>query len=301
MGYLYLLCVAFMFSFGGTCVKLISPYFGPAYITFFRFFVGICFLLLLKAAKRKPFCPDFFSALRPMTHWILLGATAKWANYLTENYALSHGPSYGNIIAQPAQTVFITLSSVFLFREKLPPRKLFCILLCMIGVLCISWNGRSFGVIFHENLPMTGLFVLSGFCAGCHVLSQKMVAPHMDMIDSNLSMFTVSALLALISLIPGIAEGELSGIRPDIGCFAGILMFGFITGFGFYLNACAILLVPFYMVPIIQSTMSVFAILWGVWFFHEQISAYIVAGTGIFILGLVGPQLKTSSIADRTK
>ena len=32
MGYLYLLCVALMFSFGGTCVKLISPYYAPEFI-----------------------------------------------------------------------------------------------------------------------------------------------------------------------------------------------------------------------------------------------------------------------------
>ena len=68
-------------------------------------------------------------------------------------------------------------------------------------------------------------------------------------------------------------------------------MFGFITGIGFYLNARAILLVPFYMVPILQSTMVIFAILWGVLFFHEKISIYIVAGTMTFMAGLIGLQL----------
>ena len=128
MGYFYLLCVALMFSFGGTCVKLISPTFSPAYITFFRFAVGVFFLLLLKAVKRQPFRKDFFPTARLVAGWILFGAAAKWAAYLTENYALSHGPSYGNIVTQPVQTVFLTLASVFLFKEKLPPKKLLCIL-----------------------------------------------------------------------------------------------------------------------------------------------------------------------------
>ena len=278
MGYLYLLCVAIMFSFGGTCVRLISPHFGPAYITFFRFAVGVCFLLLLKAVKRQSWQKNFFSAVRLASGWILFGAAAKWVAYLTENYALSHGPSYGNIVTQPAQTVFLTLSSVLLFKEKLPPRKLLCILFCMAGVLCISWNGRPLYVFFQENVLLTGLFILSGFCAGCHVLSQKMIADQMDIIDSNLSIFAVSAVL--------------SGVRPDLGCVAGILVFGFITGIGFYLNARAILLVPFYMVPIIQSTMAIFAILWGVLFFHEKISIYIIGGTVMFITGLIGLQLK---------
>ncbi|RKJ05125.1 DMT family transporter [bacterium D16-54] len=292
MGYLYLLCVAIMFSFGGTCVRLIRPCFGPAYITFFRFAVGVFFLLLLKAVKRQPFQKGFLSAARLAAGWIFFGAIAKWVAYLTENYALSHGPSYGNIVTQPAQTVFLTLSSVLLFKEKLPPRKLFCIFLCMAGVLCISWNGRPLNVFFQENILLTGLFILSGFCAGCHVLSQKMIAHQMDIIDSNLSIFAVSAVLAALPLIPGTAAGELSNIRPDLGCAAGILIFGFITGIGFYLNARAILLVPFYMVPVIQSTMAIFAILWGVLFFHEKISVYIIGGTILFIVGLIGLQLK---------
>ena len=52
MGYFYLLCVALLFSFGGTCVKLISPYFNAGFITFFRFVVGVFFLLLLYTLLR---------------------------------------------------------------------------------------------------------------------------------------------------------------------------------------------------------------------------------------------------------
>lgn len=292
MGYLYLFCVALMFSFGGTCVKLISPYFGPGYITFFRFAVGVLCLLLLKLALRQHFRQNFRQSLKLMGGWILFGAIAKWLAYLTENYALSHGPSYGNIVTQPAQTIFLTLASVLLFKEKLSPRKVVCIILCMCGVLCISWNGRSLDAFFQENVLLTGLFILSGMCAGCHVLSQKMIADNMDIIDSNLSIFAVSAVLAALPLIPSAAGGDLAGLRPNLPCILAILAFGSITGIGFYLNAKAIPLVPFYMVPIIQSTMAIFAILWGVLFFHEKITLYIVGGTGMFLVGLIGLQMK---------
>ena len=55
MGYLYLLAVALMFSFGGTCSRMISPYFDAAFVTFFRFFFGVIFLILLKLILRQPF------------------------------------------------------------------------------------------------------------------------------------------------------------------------------------------------------------------------------------------------------
>ncbi|MCD8220707.1 MAG: DMT family transporter [Clostridiales bacterium] len=291
MGYLYMLTVAILFSFGGTCAKLISPYFGPAFITFFRFSVGVCFLLLLKAVKRQPFRPDYRSTVKLLAGWILFGAVAKWMAYLTENYGLAHGPSYGNIVTQPSQAIFLTLTSVFLFHEKLSRKKIACIVLCLTGVLCISWNGRSPEMFLQENAPLMVLFLLSGVCAGSHVLSQKMIADRMDIIDSNLTIFTISGILSALPLIPQVAGGAISGIRPDIGCIFGILMFGFITGIGFYLNAKAIPLLPFYMIPILQSSMVIFAILWGALFFHETITIYIVVGTLMFLFGIIRLQL----------
>ena len=292
MGYLYLLCVALMFSFGGTCVKLISPYYGPELITFFRFITGVFFLLLLKGFKRQSFPHNFKELLRQNFKWILFGATAKWLAYFTENYALTHGLSYGNIVTQPAQTIFITLSSVILFHEKLPFRKVLCILLCMSGILCISWKGRPLSDFLQGNVYLMGLFLLSGICAGSHVLSQKMIGDRMDIIDSNLSIFTISSLLSLIPPLPSIFRGDLMGVVPTFSCVFAIIGFGLITGLGFYLNARALQLVPFYMVPVIQSTMAIFAITWGVLFFHESLTIYVVGGTAAFIIGLIGLQFK---------
>lgn len=291
MGYLYLLCVAIMFSFGGTCAKLIGRYFTSEYITCFRFVVGVFFLILLKLLKRQGFPKDFRSQLRSCGGWIAFGAVTKWLAYLTENYGLTHGPSYGNIITQPAQTIFITLASVFLFREKLGVKQIFFILLCMAGVLCISWNGRPLSVFLDDNVLLLGLFMLSGIFAGCHVLAQKMIGNKMNIVDSNLAIFAVAAILSCGSLTPDVMAGSLTGISPDLPCILAILGFGFITGIGFYLNAKAIPLVPFYMVPVIQSMMAVFAIVWGVLFFQEALSVYIVGGTMAFLIGLMGLQL----------
>ena len=291
MGYLYLLCVAIMFSFGGTCAKLINPYFAPEYITFFRFAFGVFFLFLLKLIKGQKMQKNFAACVKSLIGWLIFGAVMKWGAYLTENYGFSLGPSFGNIVAQPSQCVFLTLTSVFLFKEKLSFRKTVCIALCMIGVLCISWNGRSLSEFFRENILVTGLFVLAGMCSGAHVLAQKMTGSRMDIVDSNLTIFGIAAVLSAIPLIPQTAGGALADIHPGISCFLAILAFGFITGIGFYLNAKAIPLVPLYMVPVIQSTMVIFAILWGILFFHESVTVYIIIGTVLFMTGLLGLQL----------
>lgn len=294
MGYLYLLAVAIMFSFGGTCNRMITPYFGPSFIAFFRFFFGVLFLLLLKLILKKPFQKDFRQVVKMLFWWILMGAAAKWVAYIFENTGLTMGPSYGNIVLQPAQAIFVTLASVVLFHEKISKAQIFCIFLCIAGVLCISWNGKDMSSFFHDNVLANLFFVLAGVFAGAHVIAQKMVADKMDIIDSNLSIFMISSVLAVFPLVKPVTSGALTGVHPDIFCLLGIVGFGFITGIGFYLNAKAIPLVPLYMVPIVQSAMVIFAIIWGILFFHESVSVYIIVGTIVFMVGLIWLQILTA-------
>ncbi|MDO4483466.1 MAG: DMT family transporter [Clostridia bacterium] len=294
MGYFYLVCVSVLFSFGGTFAKLLKPYLSSNYITFFRFAVGVLFLLALKLVLRQGFRRDFFQSLKKCGKWIVIGAAAKTLAYLTENYALLRGPSYGNIITQPAQAVFITIVSYMLFREKITRKKLLCMALCLMGVLLISWNGRPMETFFRENLLLLVLFIISGMCAGAHVLAQKMVADRMDNVDSNLSMFVLAAAMSALFLIPDAAANGLPDMRMDIMGIVGLLGFGFNTGIGFYLNAKAIPLVPLFMVPIIQSMMVIYAIIWGALFFGEAITGYVIGGTAIFMVGLVALQLLNS-------
>lgn len=294
MGYLYLLAVALMFSFGGTCSRMISPYFDAAFVTFFRFFFGVIFLILLKLILRQPFRKDYKISVKMFIGWILFGAVSKWMAYLLENTGFTLGPSYGNIITQPAQTVFLTLSSVILFKDKMTFKKVLCIMICMVGVLCISWNGKDLSVFLHENVLVTLMFIVSGFCAGAHVLAQKMIGDKMDIIDSNLTIFLFSAVFSFCPLVPKISDGALQ-VHPNTACIIAMMAFGVITGLGFYLNAKALPLVPLYMVPLIQSTMVIFAIMWGVLFFHEKISVYIVVGTILFMIGLIWLQMQNNA------
>lgn len=237
-------------------------------------------------------------AVKIFIGWILFGAVSKWMAYLLENTGFTLGPSYGNIITQPAQTVFLTLSSVILFKDKMTFKKVLCIMICMVGVLCISWNGKDLSVFLHENVLVTLMFIVSGFCAGAHVLAQKMIGDKMDIIDSNLTIFLFSAVFSFCPLVPKIADGALQ-VRPNATCIIAMMAFGVITGLGFYLNAKALPLVPLYMVPLIQSTMVIFAIMWGVLFFHEKISIYIVVGTVLFMIGLIWLQMQNN--AEQTK
>lgn len=285
MGYVYLLLVALMFSLGGTSVKMIRPYFGPSMITLMRFAVGVFWLLLLKLIKRKHFRQDFPSAFRKHWKWLAFGAAAKMAAYTMENIGLSIGVSYGNILTQPAQMLLMTVLGVLVLKESMNAWKWSGVGLCILGIVLISWNGLSLDAFLGDNLPLTLLYVFSGFCAGLFIFAQKKVADDFDILDSNLVMFSMASLLAVF--VP-LAEGKvLPASVPDAKCVFAILYFGFVTGIGFYLNAKAIPLVPFQMVALLQSTMVLFALVWGVLFFHEPITGWIVCGALLFVAGIV--------------
>ena len=290
MGYLYLMMVAFFFSFGGTCVKLIRPYFNPYMITFLRFFIGVLWLLLLKAVSRRRTRADFRAQLWAHWPWLVLGATAKLLSYITENVALSEGVSYGNILTQPAQIILVTILGVTVLREKMSGEKWTGMALCLLGILLISWNGLPPEALMGEKLVLPLLFVISGFCNGLLVFAQKKAAPYFDILDSNLFMFSLAAALGF--LVPAFQGAVLPAAAPSALCIVAILGFGFSTGIGYYLNAKAIPLVPFRMVALLQSTMVFFTLAWGILFFHEAVSGWIIGGTVLFVIGIVMMQWK---------
>ena len=291
MGYIYLILVALFFSFGGTCVKMIKPFFQPSMITFMRFFVGVLWLLGLKAVKRQPFRSDYKQSLGKKWGWLLFGAVSKFLAYTVENTALSIGVSYGNILVHPVQIVLLTILGATVLKEKMNAAKWTGVICCVIGVLLISWNGMSISTLMEGSLSLTAMFIVAGVFAGLFIFAQKKVAGDFDILDSNLTMFAAAAVMAFI--VP-LAQGNvLPAAVPDVKCVIAILFFGFVTGIGFYLNAKAIPLVSFQMVALLQSTMVFFSIAWGILFFHEPVSVWIIAGTLLFVAGIAVMQKKS--------
>ena len=292
MGYLYLGLVALLFSFGGTCVKLIRPFFTPSMITFLRFLVGVFWLLGLKLVLRQRFREVFAAALKSKWGWLLFGAAVKYLAYITENTALSAGVSYGNILTRPVQIIVHTVLGVFVLRERMNAAKWTGIALCVSGILLITWNGTPADQLLSDNIFLTLLYVASGIFAGLFVFAQKKTADGIDVLDSNLIMF---AMAAVMSFGVPLGQGEvLPPSVPNLSCVAAILQFGFITGIGFYLNAKAIPLVSFQMVALLQSTTVFFSLAWGILFFDEAVSGWIIAGTLLFVAGIVSMQMKTA-------
>ncbi|MDD3367271.1 MAG: DMT family transporter [Lachnospiraceae bacterium] len=276
-GYAELLIVAFIFSFGGTLIKFSRLMVNPETITFARFFLGIFFLFAILRIQKTKVRWHFLSLL------VWVGAISKSIHYLGENYGVSQGFSYGNIIVWPAQTVFLAFASVILFHEKPSKRNLLSILLCVTGIGLISWNGVSLSDYIQNHLFLTCIFLVAAAGSAVFTIVQKKLLSQMSSAEGNLSMFAIAS---GITLLPIISTGTgYQGVH--VSSLLSLLALGAVTGITFLMIADSMKTVPLYLVPVIQSTTVIFSIIWGVLFFHEPITVYIVAGTLVFLIGLV--------------
>lgn len=283
MGYLYVIITTLMFSLIGTCVTLAKSWVSSDIISFGRFFFGVLFLVSFMLISRKKISLKFTGGA------IWLGVACKCINYLTENYAIAHGYSFGNIVVWPVQCVAILLFALFFLHEKISPAAITGVILCVLGVGVISWNGQSLTqLLTGEGLISTLLFVIAGTGAAGFTMAQKMLLDKMDSCNLNLSMFALSAVVTAIPL-PFTAEftGEFR-----ISALFGLMMLGLVTCAAFILTAEAMKKLPVFLVTVIQSMNVLLTLLWSVLFFHEPVTLWIIGGTLIFAVGMILVNLK---------
>jgi len=282
MAYLYIFLVTIAFSFIGVLNKSAGLMVSPDIISFMRFFIGAVFLICYLLFKKKPV------RLRLAGFVIWAGGIAKALNYITENYGIASGFSFGNIVVWPVQCVVAFLFSIFFLKERLTKRSVAGSILCIVGIGVITWNGTSISEFMGSNFPLTLLFIISGIGAAGFLIAIKLLTKKMAATESNLAMFTIGS---VITFIPIPFTGTLTGEVHLISIVALLLM-GLITGGGFLLVAEALKKVPLFLATIIQSTTVIFTLLWAILFYQEPVTVYISAGTIIFIAGMLFINIK---------
>ena len=271
MGYFYLILQALIFSFGGLMIKSVGTMFSPFLTSCLRFTIGIAMLFLIQRIRTGRI------RLTLTDRVILIGGVCKALHYLAENFGVMRGFSYGGVLVWPVQTIVVFLVSTLVYREKTGLRTLAGTILCVAGVITISWNGASLSVFLGNSGIIMAAFVLAGIGAAGFSISQKARIREMDIVEMNESMFIFGWLTTLLVLIP--TAPHATG-AVNISGTISMLLLGIITCVGFLLQAAGI-------ATIIQSSSTVLTILWGVLIYHDPISRYVVLGTVFFMTGIV--------------
>lgn len=284
-GYIYMVILAVLFSFGGILVKTSGTLFSPFMISFLRFGIGIVLLILLQLLRRKPL------RFHLLHRYILLAGIAKAVNYLLENIGLVGGFSYGNIFVWPVQAVVALIVSALVFHDKITKRSIAGTILCVFGVMVVVWNGAAPGELPKDQIGLFLLFLVSGIGAALFVVFQKLALRDFGSAETNLSVFVNGGAICLVPVIPGGAEGALPGTL-SVPALLSMLALGAITGIGFLLQAEAVRRIPLYIATVINSATVIFSLLWAAIFFHEPVTRYIVTGSLIFLAGILMINIK---------
>ena len=259
-------------------IKSVGTMLSPFLTSCLRFTIGIAMLFLIQRIRTGRI------RLTLTDRVILIGGVCKALHYLAENFGVMRGFSYGGVLVWPVQTIVVFLVSTLVYRERTGLRTLAGTILCVAGVITISWNGASLSVFLGSSGIIMAAFVLAGIGAAGFSISQKARIREMDIVEMNASMFTFGWLTTLLVLIPTVphATGAV-----NISGTISMLLLGIITCVGFLLQAAGIRTVPLLIATIIQSSSTVLTILWGVLIYHDPISRYVVLGTVFFMTGIV--------------
>ena len=277
MGYIYLLLQALIFSFGGILIKTTSTSFSPFMVSFMRFVLGVAFLSLLQLVRGKR--PHLTLANR----LVVFGGIAKTLHYLGENYGVMHGFSYGNVVIWPVQTVVVLLISTFVLKEKVTWRAVAGAFLCVSGIVLLTWNGMPLKDFIGGQGPLLIAFVIAGIGASLFSVAQKKLLDRMDTVELNNSMFFIGGLCAG-GVLP-LTSAPVTGLR--LPAVVALLILGAITGVGFLLQAEGFKTVPLFVATVVQSSTVLLSLLWAALLYHERITGWIIAGTALFLAGIL--------------
>lgn len=276
MKFVLLFVPILMWSYVGILVKVAAIAFSPALISFFRFFFGVVFLGLYHAATRRRPRLVFGDA------WIWVAAAAKSINYIAENGAITRGASWGYIVEQPVQAVALLLISALYFRERPGMRKLAAAFLCIVGALLVGVKG--FSAVRVGGAMDFLLFAVAACGASAHMMGQKVLMGRMDSGSMNLSVFLIASVFTALPLpFSGPAIAGPLAVAP----VAAAVALGFITGASFLLWGVALSRFSFLTTGILSNSLGLFALLWGVLLRGEMPDAWSLAGTAVFIAGLL--------------
>ena len=278
MGYFYLILQALIFSFGGLLIKGAGTVCSPFILSAFRFLIGTALLLVI---MRIRFGKIHLTLTRRL---LIIGGACKALHYVGENFGVMRGFSYGGILVWPVQTIAILLFSVMIYKERFTLRVLAGTFFSLLGVALVSWNGADVEVFLSSQAVTLLAFVVAGIGAAGFTISQKKALKEMNSTEMNASMFTYGLLVTMVVLVP--TGPHIKGTLNLPGVLS-ILLLGVITCVGFLLQAEAIKTVPLLVATIIQSSTVLLTVLWGVLFYGDPITVYVLAGTCFFLTGIL--------------
>ena len=196
-GFLYILLTAIVFTTLEPVSKLIANQVEPVAMTFIRFFIGGAILLpfsVLQIKKKN-------IKLNAKDIWVmtLLGVLCICISMVLLQYAVAIAESPAIIaIIFSANSVFTIIFAALILKDKITPKKVLAVLLCLLGVIVCA------DVKSGTNVWSVVLAVLSAVSFSLYtILSKKYLTKVTGIIQTGISFFGGSLVLLIALLVMG--------------------------------------------------------------------------------------------------
>lgn len=241
-----------------------------------RGFVGVAFLLLVTLIKKsKISLKDIKRNLLLLCisgafigiNWILLFEAYRYTTVATATLCYYMAP------------IFVTIASPFILKEKLTAKKVFCVLIALVGMVFVS------GIVGTDSLQISVLGILCGvgaaFFYACVILLNK----HLKDISSY-DMTMTQLLVAAVVILPYVLLTEdITAVSLDAPAIIFLLLLGIVhTGFAYMIYFSSIASLKAQTVAIFSYIDPVIAILLSALVLREDMGIYGAIGAVLILV-----------------
>lgn len=251
--------------------------FPSSFIAMTRGFFGVVFLLLLNLFRKKKID---FSAVRKNIWVLLASGAAIGVNWILLFEAYNYTSVATATLCYYLAPIFVTLASPFVLKEKLTPKKFFCVLCALFGMVFVSGVFESGGI---QKSDLTGILLGTGaalFYSTVTLLNKKFK----DITDTDKTM--VQLFFASIVVTPYVFLTEnVTTFDYSVKAVVLLLIVGFVhTGFSYTLYFGSVGRLPAQTSALFSYIDPVVAIFLSAIVLKEGLSAFDIIGA-VLILG----------------
>ena len=255
---------------------------SPAEIAMYRGVAGAALLLAWTGLRRRPLV---WGQVRRAWGWLLLSGAVLGFNWvlLYESYRRTT-VAIATVCYNMAPVILVALSPV-LFREKLTPRRLGCVLMALAGVVCISGTGAGAaggadGILFGLGAAV--------FYAGVIAMNKRLTG--VGGTERTIVQLTVAS-AALLPYVLLTQPPDLSGM--DAAAWGALAVVCVVhTAFCYQLYFSAIPRLPGHTIALFSYADPVVAILLSALLLREPFTPLQALGSALVITGAFLSEVK---------
>ncbi len=250
-------------------------------VTAAAFFGLIAFLSRSRRAHTAP--PSHPGSGRPAL-WLVIGGTGMGLGTVLWNASLMRTTVGASSVLQMGGNLLVVLYGITILRERCGPLRAAGLLLSLVGLFVVSWNGESLSALVSSRYFQGNMMALAaGTAWGLASIAQKVTVPGRSSVSVSAVIFAFAALACGAAALPGPAlVGEFSPLLLVALLLTGLLG----MGLGNVLFTESMRTITVSVGAALSAASPLISLVAAALLLHEPVSAYLLLGAPVTCLGV---------------